>query len=362
MHINYHSPKGIRQRGFTMLFKILLVTDSISDKWIIEKTLRGYSVLTAYDGIKDVDILKEHDNINLLILDLDMPNLNGYQFLKSIKEDAKYRKVPIIILTHCDNLNHEIEDLKLGTLDCLRKPINTDLLKARIDAHAAIFNVEQRLREQLRKQNHSFNMIIDQAPIGIAISYSCDPYGSNKEVVRINSVYEHITGRTKDELIALGWAKITHPDDLKADLEYFRKFQVGEIQSYSMDKRYIKPDGSIVWVHKVVAPLTLFNDGRDNYICWIQDITQFKALEKALYESERSKSTFLSHLPGFAYRCNYDDNWTMQYVSQGCFNLTGYSSESLLYNSDLPYNDLIAPEYRKEIRKEWDRILDKKTS
>jgi PAS domain-containing protein len=59
-------------------------------------------------------------------------------------------------------------------------------------------------------------------------------------------------------------------------------------------------------------------------------------IEKALNESERSKSVFLSHLPGLAYRCNYDHDWTMQYVSEGCFNLTGYPPESLLYNRDCP--------------------------
>lgn len=74
-------------------------------------------------------------------------------------------------------------------------------------------------------------------------------------------------------------------------------------------------------------------------------------------ESERSKSVFLSHLPGLAYRCNYDREWTMQYVSKGCYNLTGYNAESLLYNRDLSYNDLISPEYRESLWNEWERVL-----
>ena len=84
-----------------------------------------------------------------------------------------------------------------------------------------------------------------------------------------------------------------------------------------------------------------------------------KAIER-LHESERSKSVFLSHLPGLAYRCYKDQDWTMQYVSQGCFNLTGYPPESLLYNRDLSYNDLISPEYRVALWNEWERILAKR--
>ena len=129
---------------------------------------------------------------------------------------------------------------------------------------------------------------------------------------------------------------------------------------YSMEKRYIKPDGSIVWVDMIVAPLTLANDHQDKHICLVQDITERKAIENALQESERSKSVYLSHLPGLAYRCNKDRNWTMQYVSQGCFNLTGYPAESLLYNRELSYNDLISPEYREALWNEWERILAKR--
>ena len=65
----------------------------------------------------------------------------------------------------------------------------------------------------------------------------------------------------------------------------------------------------------------------------------------------------LTHLPGLAYRCNYDRDWTMQYVSEGCYDLTGYPPESLLYNRDLSFNELISPEYRELLWNEWKRIL-----
>ena len=80
-------------------------------------------------------------------------------------------------------------------------------------------------------------------------------------------------------------------------------------------------------------------------------------MERALNESERSKSVLLANLPGLAYRCNNDEEWTMQYVSQGCLKLTGYPPESLLHNRDLSYNDIISPEYRERLREEGKRIL-----
>ncbi len=85
-----------------------------------------------------------------------------------------------------------------------------------------------------------------------------------------------------------------------------------------------------------------------------------KETERALAESERSKSVLLSNLQGMAYRCDYDPNWTMQFVSSGCFELTGYVPESLLQNRDVSYNDLITPKYREILWDKWKQVLEKK--
>ena len=94
-----------------------------------------------------------------------------------------------------------------------------------------------------------------------------------------------------------------------------------------------------MWVDMLVASITLSDKHKNSHICLIQDITERKTLEKVLLESERSKSVLLANLPGMAYRCNYDSNWTMQFVSDGCFQLTGYNPESLLFNKQICFND-----------------------
>jgi diguanylate cyclase (GGDEF)-like protein/PAS domain S-box-containing protein len=99
-------------------------------------------------------------------------------------------------------------------------------------------------------------------------------------------------------------------------------------------------------------PIEIIGLGRDV-------TTQNIALEK-LQESERSKSVLLANLPGMAYRCNYDRSWTMQYVSEGCLGLTGYRPESLIYNRDISYNDIISPEFREYLWDTWKRALSLK--
>jgi PAS domain-containing protein len=80
-----------------------------------------------------------------------------------------------------------------------------------------------------------------------------------------------------------------------------------------------------------------------------------------LRESERSKAVLLSNLQGMAYRCNFDRDWTMRFVSQGCMELTGYSPEMLLNNRDITFNDLISEEYRELLWNRWlERAKDRK--
>ncbi len=341
-----------------MSVKILAVCDSTEDRLLIKSTLSEYNILTVYDGSEALRKIDSQGDIELVILDLNLPNMDGYKVLSALKSDDRYKYLRTIILTSSDELENEIKGLKIGADDYIRKPIHKDSLKVRVELNIELLRVQKIYKHQLYEQGLTFDTIFKQAPIGIAISHSREPFSTdNDNLVIINPAYEHITGRSEEELTKLGWAKITHPDDAEKDIMNFKKLQSGEIKSYSMEKRYIKPDGSIVWVNMVVAALSLLNEHKYNHICFVQDISERKALEEGLIESERSKSVFLSNLPGMAYRCNYDRDWTMQFVSEGCYQLTGYIPQNLLYNRDLSFNDLITPEYQELLYKEWEYIL-----
>lgn len=91
------------------------------------------------------------------------------------------------------------------------------------------------------------------------------------------------------------------------------------------------------------------------------ETSKMSLISDKLKESERSHSVLLSNLQGMAYRCKFDKEWTMLYVSDGCFEITGYKPESLLYNKDISFNALITPEYQENLWEKWVKITkDKK--
>lgn len=83
-------------------------------------------------------------------------------------------------------------------------------------------------------------------------------------------------------------------------------------------------------------------------------------VKKTITETERSYAMLLSNLPGIAYRCDNDRNWTMHFVSEACKKLTGYEQESLLNNRDLSFNELITPENRERLWHKWQEVLTRK--
>lgn len=341
-----------------MDINILVVEDSAPDRLMISSILKDYNVLMARDGKEALEILDKHEDISLLVLDLNMPVMNGFEVLETLKSHKKHKNLRTIILTVFDEAENEIKGLKLGAVDYIRKPIHKETFKARIDIHIDLLRYQRALEAKFEEQKNTLDMIIRQAPIGILISYSDEMYHSNgNTVIQVNPVLEQIVGRTEEEIASLGCENLTHPEDREREKKYFEKLYSGAIKKFTMEKRMIKPDGSVVWVDMIAAALNVSGNKKYNHICLVQDITERKNMEKALRESERSKSVLLSHLSGLAYRCKYDRDWTMQYVSSGCYGLTGYPAESLLYNRDITYNDIIAPEYRDLLWDLWQQLI-----
>jgi len=80
-----------------------------------------------------------------------------------------------------------------------------------------------------------------------------------------------------------------------------------------------------------------------------RSITERKLAEDSLHESERKISTLMANLPGIAYRCLNDSNWSMEFISEGCFELTGYQPSELVGNKNRVYSDLIHSEDKEMV-------------
>jgi two-component system, cell cycle sensor histidine kinase and response regulator CckA len=151
------------------------------------------------------------------------------------------------------------------------------------DASGAVFGVlgtyeditEQRQAAiHLQESEDRFRATFEQAAVGIA------HVGTDGRFLRVNRRLCEMVGYTREELLARTFQEITHPADLEADMENVRRMLAGEIQAYSMEKRYIRKDGTAAWIELTVS-LRRIPDGRPTYfISVIEDIEPRRQAEE----------------------------------------------------------------------------------
>ncbi len=113
----------------------------------------------------------------------------------------------------------------------------------------------------------------------------------------VNDAFCQLTGYCAQELLAGGFQQITHPDDLSLDLDHVRNLLAGSAARYSMEKRYIRKDGSITWVN-LTATLARDAQGRpDFFISVAEMIDERKRAEAELAESEARMRTIVETVP-----------------------------------------------------------------
>ncbi len=90
------------------MLKVLVVDDSSIDRMLINNMLNDCSVLNASDGIEAMEIINDNEDIDLVILDLNMPGMDGFQVLDKLRSEVRYRRMRTIILTNYDEIDNEI--------------------------------------------------------------------------------------------------------------------------------------------------------------------------------------------------------------------------------------------------------------
>lgn len=121
-------------------YNIMVVDDNVTNLTVAKQALANdYGVFPAISGEKALALL-ERLHPDLILLDISMPGLNGFDVLKIIKANPKIKDIPVIFLTSLDSQGNELEGLQLGAVDFITKPFSTPLLLQRIKIHIDLFN------------------------------------------------------------------------------------------------------------------------------------------------------------------------------------------------------------------------------
>jgi chemosensory pili system protein ChpA (sensor histidine kinase/response regulator) len=94
---------------------------------------RGVKVYTARDGLDAITVLQEHP-VDIILLDIEMPRMDGYQLASHVRNDARFKQLPIIMITSRSGEKHRAKAIEIGVNDYLSKPYQESQLIAAIEA------------------------------------------------------------------------------------------------------------------------------------------------------------------------------------------------------------------------------------
>ncbi len=287
---------------------IMVVDDTIASLRMMVNILQaeGYRVLPAEDGRLALDAVAATVP-DLILLDILMPGMDGFEVLRRLKADERTRHVPVIFLSAVTDQKERIDGFKLGAVDFISKPFQQEELLARIGTHVELFRLRQHLADEvaqrtmaLSESERRFRATFEQAAVGIA---HVAPDG---RWLRANRRLCEIVGYSRDDLRGMTFQDITHPDDLDADFALVRQVLAGEIESYTMEKRYLRRDKSQIWTNLTVALVRDDGGNPDYFISVVEDISKRKLAEQRLTDTVDALIRSNSELERFAYVASHD--------------------------------------------------------
>lgn len=114
--------------------KILVIDDELSIRMLLENFLsKTYEVITKNDGMEGVQWLEQGNMPDLIVADIQMPNMNGNDFIKNIRASGFFKEIPLIMLSGIESSQEKVKCLKLGANDYMVKPFNPEELSIRIE-------------------------------------------------------------------------------------------------------------------------------------------------------------------------------------------------------------------------------------
>ena len=281
--------------------KVLVVDDQPSNLRFLSKllTAQGYQVYRAICGQLALNVAIAHCP-DLILLDIRMPEMNGYEVCRRLKATAETEQIPVIFLSVLDEMNDKLQAFRVGGADYITKPFQVEEVLARIDKQVGLQKLQQQLKEQnyqLQQSQSLLASILNSSLDGV-VAYSAVRNSEGNIVdfqwLLINPAAEKFYGLLLNEIVG---------KNLLAELSQLRNNGLFDLyvsvvetgETVDREFSYEHERDTIVWLHLVAVKL---NDG---LAVTFRNITDRKRAEIALRDSEeRFRAIFEQAAVGIA--------------------------------------------------------------
>jgi two-component system, cell cycle sensor histidine kinase and response regulator CckA len=332
---------------------ILIVDDTPTNLEVLLDLLEaaGFKVVIAEDGESAI-ALAEYAPPNLILLDVLMPGIDGFEACRRLKANPATQEIPIIFLTAVSDNVDKVKGLNLGAVDYITKPLNHEEVLARVNTHVRLQNLTKRLIEQnerlekeiqqrqqleaereqafraLQRSEARFRRLIESNVIGVVFSKT------DGSITDANDAFLQIVGYDRADLQAgkLDWQTITPPE--YAHLNQVALVELSNTGAFNaFEKEYFRKDGSRI---PVMIGGVMLDESQQAIVSFVLDLTQHKQAQDKI----REQAALLNISTDAILVRNLDH--TIQYWNKGAEHVYGWSAEEaidqnitqLLYSTD----------------------------
>jgi PAS domain S-box-containing protein len=268
---------------------LLLVDDRPQNLLALRAILEplGHELVDAGSGAEALRILLQRDDFAVILLDVQMPDLDGFEVAEVIKQRERTNAIPIIFLTALSKEDrHVFRGYEVGAVDYVFKPFDPEILRAKVNVFIELWEKNRQIRDQaellaaqelaeLRRESaERYRQLADAMP---QIVWTSD---TNGLATYYNQRWFEYTGMTVEEIDETAWSRATHPDDLPTVIGR-REESLRDGTVFEVEYRFRAGDGTYRWHLGRAVPIRLEDGAIDFWIGTATDIDDRKRIEEA---------------------------------------------------------------------------------
>jgi diguanylate cyclase (GGDEF)-like protein/PAS domain S-box-containing protein len=285
--------------------RVLLVEDSATDAMVIrahlERAAPARAEVLHADTLALALVLARSNDVHLTLLDLNLPDSRGLATLERMRSASRG---PIVVITSSDEPDLVAKALERRAYEVLHK---TELTSERFARLLRLATLQEDTQRRLGAMEDRYRATFEHAPVGIALR------ALDGRWLWANRKLCEILGYTHEELYALTSVEITPPEERDVAAAHNERMARGELANYAREKRYLRKDGSAVWVDVTVSALNGPDGKPQQLVTVIEDISLRKQAErKAEVHAERQQR--IAQLGQFALACQHVEDLVQEAV------------------------------------------------
>jgi len=335
---------------------ILIVDDNPLNLELLSDIIKneGYVLITAFSGQEAIDTVQLIP-IDLILLDVNMPEMNGYEVCKYFKAHDKFCEIPILFLSAMTHMNDRLEGFEVGGVDYITKPFYPAEVLARVKAHLSLRHAHEQIQAknqqlqnemdrrknaeiELRESEEKYRSLFEKTNSAVFIT------GLNFICLDINEQAARLLGYSVDEIIGKSYDEFLEPGESKLAIERSKQLLAGDIVP-AYERIFRRKDGSKL-LTEIKVSLIRDKDNEPLYFySVINDITEQKRLQDALKDSEQRYRNILEHASEAVFTTDI----------LGCFT---FANPIMVKRSGYSAEDIIGKHFSILVDESWrDRVL-----